>query len=330
MSSSLKSNRLDQEIQKQFFQDLRQIIDSDLIKLTAAISESGLNEQLNYALLSVGKRLRPVLTLLSVGSVGGNLQDAQSLAIAVEVMHTGTLVHDDIIDEDTKRRGVQTVHNRWSVNEAILTGDALLSIAMNLIVDYDREILRLFAETGLQLAEGEHMDLAASYEITENEYMLRIEKKSASLFKASTRCGAIAGKGSPLETAALTSYGENFGKAYQIRDDVLDALTREEDCPQDIKQRRITLPLIHLLNSLKGKEKAALIKRLALHTGGESKNKRAFFKDLQKLQDKNESIDYCKNKINLYVETAIANLDLVKQNIYKTRLVEIANSLRLS
>ena len=330
MKASPVVSNLEQTILEPYLKDLREIVDSELAKLVSEISPFRLSEQMTYAMLSAGKRLRPILTLLSVGSVGGSLQDAKSLALSVEIMHAATLVHDDILDRDSMRRGVPTVHEKWSVNDAILTGDALLSLALSLITNFSGEVLKAFSEAGMRLAEGEYMDLDPPNSISEEIYVERIKRKSASLFRAATKCGALAGKGSPSEILALASFGENFGMAFQIRDDILDITGPEEDLPNDLKEGRITLPLVHLFNTMTAKEKTEFCKSINLSTEEEILKRRTYFEEILRRLKENGSIDYCKNKINHYAKTAIANIEPLKNSVYKEHLRKLAESLRLA
>jgi len=323
-------SNLEQLILQPYLTDLKKTIDSKLLGLGSGMSQRGLREQMKYAILSPGKRLRPMLALLSIASVGGNIEDGNDLAAAVEIMHAATLVHDDILDADLMRRGMPTVHERWSVSEAILTGDALLSLALDLMANYDGEVLRVFSETGLRLAEGEYMDLDPSTATSEEGYLERIKRKSAALFMASTKGGAIAGNGSSLEVRALSSFGENFGMAFQIRDDVLDLTTLEEGLPLDLKECRITLPIIHLLQTLNGDERMEVSNKVKTCSQGDFTNKQEICQEILRRLDQNGSLEYCKDKIDCYVNAAITSLQPLKKTAYKIYLANLAESLRFT
>ena len=309
---------------------LRAIVDFELSKLGTTIGNFGLSEQMNYAVLSLGKRLRPILTLLSSLSVGGNLDQTVNLAMGFELMHAASLVHDDVLDNDNVRRGEPALYKKWSVGEAILVGDALLSLALNLVSDYDRVILKVFAETGMKIAEGEHSDFMISHIFSEDEYLKRIKRKSAALFQASTKCGAIAGNGSEKEIIALANFGEDFGNAFQIRDDILDLTDEfafEGQIPSDLKQRRLTLPIIHLLNSLSETKKNHVLNLIETFASEDSSKNSTSYKNLMEELNKNGSLNYCKTKVNSYVNSAIKHIQPINNTVFKTNLIEIARSL---
>lgn len=164
-------------------------IESELKKFTSRLSERNLHPQIEYALLSEGKRLRPILAILSAETVGGNRNKVMPLALAFELMHTATLVHDDVIDQDETRRNKPALYRKWSVNDAILTGDALIALAVELASKYGEEILKTVARSALELCDGERMDITSSLKTaTEESYFKRIGEKSASLFRTSTYC----------------------------------------------------------------------------------------------------------------------------------------------
>lgn len=162
----------DEKTFQSYVENTKQLVESELSNLISRIAGIRLHEKMEYALLSHGKRLRPLMVILSAQSVGGNQDDVMSLALAIELLHTATLVHDDILDQDKFRRNVPTVHEKWSVNDAILVGDAMISLSINLAADYGREILKIGSETGLALCDGEYMDVSiTSIKISENEYL---------------------------------------------------------------------------------------------------------------------------------------------------------------
>lgn len=317
-SHDLEAVLLQPELKK-----LRAIIDMELQKTADKMGNFGLSDQMNYAVQSYGKRLRPIVTLLSTGSVGGEIKKAIDLALALELMHTATLVHDDVLDNDEKRRGLSTVHRKWSVGEAVLAGDALLSLALSLITDYDRDVLNVFSETGMQLAEGEYLDFIAFNGVTEEQYLRRVEGKSASLFKAAAHCGALIGKGSELEVSSLANFGQNFGMAYQIRDDIIDLA---DVGSTDLKQHRMTLPIIHLLRVLDEDCRNDVLATLEVLADDEKSNKTAYSAILDLLNEK-ESFAYCQNRVNFYANCAIKSIHLVSNSNFKTYLIEITESL---
>jgi geranylgeranyl pyrophosphate synthase len=162
----------------------RQLINFELSRFVSGLSYLELHPQIEYALLSEGKRLRPLLVILSAQSVGGHVEKVMPLALAFELMHTATLVHDDIIDQDFTRRGKPALHVKWSVDDAILVGDAMIALAVNLASHYGEAILKKVSESALELCNGEHVDISLPLDsATEEEYFTKIKKKSGLSFQ---------------------------------------------------------------------------------------------------------------------------------------------------
>lgn len=314
---------------KLYLSSAKSQIESELSKLVSGLSELNLHPQLEYALLSEGKRLRPLLTILSAESVGGTRSKVMSLALAFELMHTATLVHDDIIDHDETRRGKTALHKKWSVNDAILTGDALIALSVNLASGYGETILITVAKSALELCDGEHNDITFPLiGATEESYFRKIREKSASLFKAAAYCGALAGGGSTLEARSLAAFGENFGIAYQLRDDLLDLRLNEGLFSKDLQSGRVTLPLIHLYITSNAKEKELLenLFRVAMRKKGSSKPK--IVESISHAIKEKGSIEYCERKISQHLKQTVDNVAPLRETEYKNYLVKMAESLK--
>jgi geranylgeranyl pyrophosphate synthase len=324
---------VDIETNEQMFQayleDTKKFVESGLLTHLSRFADLRIIEKIKYVLLSPGKRLRPLLVMLSAQSVGGNRDDVVQLALSFELLHTATLVHDDILDQDSYRRNVPTIHEKWSVNDAILVGDAMISLGVYLISDYGREILKIASETGLTLCDGEYMDVSAtSIELAGVEYLEKISKKSASLFKAATRCGAIAGGGSDLEVKCLADFGEHFGMAYQLSDDYTDISSSRDGIPKDLKKRRISLPLIHLYKSSSLAEREILMNDLqTLATKDVAAKEAPLARILKNLEIKG-SFAYCEKKIKEYVDQAIADVKPLRNSDFKYYFIQMAKLLR--
>ncbi len=319
----------DEKTFQSYVKDTKRTIESKLSDLISRIADLRLHGKIDYALLSRGKRLRPIIVILGAQSVGGNREDVVSLALAIELLHTATLVHDDILDQDKYRRDVLAVHEKWSVNDAILVGDAMISLAINLAADYGREILKIASETGLALCDGEYMDVSiTSTKMSENEYLEKIRKKSASLFKAATQCGAIAGGGSDLEVKCLADFGEHFGMAYQLSDDLSDITSLRDGIPKDLRKRRISLPLIHLYKSSSLVERETLLNDLQILARKDRTVKKiALDRILQNLKTKG-SLGYCREKIDAYIDQSIRDIQSLRDTDFKFYLIQMAKSLR--
>lgn len=188
-----------------------------------------LYEPMRYILDLGGKRLRPVLVLMATELFDANYKDALDAALAIEIFHNFSLVHDDIMDDAPLRRGQDTVHERWDINTGILSGDAMLINAYQLFENYEgatfRELAQLFSRTAIQVCEGQQydMDFETQDDVTIEDYIKMIEFKTAVLVGASLKMGAIVAKASEDEKEAVYEYGRLLGIAFQLQDDYLDA-----------------------------------------------------------------------------------------------------------
>ncbi len=187
-----------------------------------------LYDPIKYILSLGGKRVRPALTLMVCDFFGTDFKKAIPAALAVELFHNFSLIHDDIMDAAPLRRGKKTVHEKWDVNTAILSGDAMLILAYRFFEDYEaqifQELARLFSETALQVCEGQQLDM--DFETRENvqiaEYLKMIEQKTAVLLGAAMEMGAIIGNASEVDKKTMYEFGKNLGIAFQLQDDYLD------------------------------------------------------------------------------------------------------------
>lgn len=304
-------------------------IELELKQLTSGLSELNLHPQIEYSLLSEGKRLRPLLTILSAETVGGNRNKVMALALAFELMHTATLVHDDVIDQDETRRDKRALHKKWSVNDAILTGDALIALSVELASGYGENILKAVARSALELCDGEHIDATFSLKTTtEESYFRMIREKSASLFSAATYCGALAGGGTSSEVDSLTKFGENFGIAYQLRDDLLDLTQKENTALKDLKNGRISLPLIHSYTKSDQNGKQQIENKLRILTNGNREIGNETAESLMQILRQAGSLDYSERKIHDHLCQAVASLSMLRDTEYKVYLVEMTRALK--
>jgi len=303
-------------------------VESELAKFVARLSKLTLHPQIEYAVMSKGKRLRPLLVILSAESVGGKRTDVMRLALAFELMHTATLVHDDIIDQDENRRGKPAVYRKWSVNEAILTGDALIALSVDLASDYGENVLKTVARSALELCDGERMDLAPTPISADEEwYFKKIREKSASLFAAATYCGALAGGGTSAEVHCLHAFGQDFGLAYQVRDDLLDLEPQGNDVSRDLKSGRINLALIHFYRNSNSEEQNHLERSLRRLINGKQRSTNAA-KDVARILGKKGSLDYCAKKVDRYLSRAVLSLSVLQDSPYKDHLVGMTQALK--
>lgn len=182
-----------------------------------------------------GKRLRPILTLISTDVLGGKHEDALDAALAIEVFHNFSLVHDDIMDAAPLRRGEKTVHKKWDINTGILSGDVMLINSYQYLENYPddlfKPLLKVFSTTAIEVCEGQQydMDFERSDQVTVPEYLKMITYKTAVLIAAAMKMGAIISRASEKSQNAIYDYAINLGIAFQLQDDYLDAFGNPEN-----------------------------------------------------------------------------------------------------
>ncbi len=203
---------------------------SDYLEGYMAFNEpKNLYQPIEYILKLGGKRMRPTLTLLSTEIFGSNFKNSLNAALAIELFHTFSLVHDDIMDDAPLRRGSKTVHEKWDLNTGILSGDALLILAYELFENYEpnifQELAKLFSKTALEVCEGQQYDIdfETRDDVTLKEYLKMIEYKTAVLIGSAMKMGAIVAGASSADQDKIYEFGKNLGIAFQIQDDYLDA-----------------------------------------------------------------------------------------------------------
>jgi octaprenyl-diphosphate synthase len=240
--------------------EIVQLVDDDLALVEALFAEQIrsdvrlVGEIGRYIQEGGGKRVRPALLLLAARLAGYQGERAVVLASTVEFIHTASLLHDDIIDEATVRRGRRSVNSRWGNDITVLLGDFLYTKSMAMALSQDNlRILRLLSDVTLRLIEGEILEIErnGNIEVTEEDHLDIIRKKTADLFAACTHIGAILGDVGEVRERALASYGLNLGICFQMVDDLLDFTAEEETLGKpvatDLREGKVTLPMIFLL-----------------------------------------------------------------------------------
>jgi len=275
-----------------------------------------------------GKRLRPFLVIKSCEIVGGDINYVIPAAIAIELLHNFTLIHDDIMDNDLLRRGVPTVHTIWGIPMGILAGDLLFAKAFYILLsmkgDYEKLIkaAEIMARTTIIISEGQSMDMSFEKRnnVSEEEYMTMIYKKTGALFEASAKIGAILGGGDEKTIEYLGNYGKNLGIGFQIFDDYLGLFSKEEilgkPIGSDIREGKKTLFVIKLLNS-SSRDKIVNI------LGKKDISNEDIISIIHHI--KNEKIDeYVLNKAKLHIDLAISSLSILPDSEAKNDLIELA------
>lgn len=206
-----------------------------LTKIVTVKEPVQLYDPIEYIVSLGGKRLRPTLTLLSCDFFGTSYEKAMNAALAIELFHNFSLIHDDIMDNAPLRRGKETVHEKWDVNTGILSGDAMLILAYQLFEGYEpalfRDLAKLFSKTALQVCEGQQydVDFETRDDVTIPEYIKMIDYKTAVLIGAAMKMGAIVGGASESCKESIYAFGRNLGIAFQLQDDYLDAFGNPEN-----------------------------------------------------------------------------------------------------
>ena len=234
-----------------------------------------LYEPIHYILQLGGKRMRPILTLMSAEVFDADYEKALPAALAVEVFHNFSLVHDDIMDAAPLRRGNVTVHEKWDINTGILSGDAMLILAYQYFEEYEptifRALAKLFSKTALEVCEGQQwdVDFESRSDVTIPEYLKMIECKTAVLVAAAMKMGAIIAKTSQENANLIYDFGLNLGLAFQLQDDYLDAFGNPETFGKqvggDIIENKKTYLYLKAMEFASPNEKEELVLLFSIH-----------------------------------------------------------------
>ena len=279
----------------------------------------------HYIVESGGKRLRPLLVLLSANATQYKGEQHIPLAAIIEFIHTATLLHDDVVDESDMRRGKDTANARWGNPTSVLVGDFLYSRAFQILVEIgSMDIMQVISHATNIIAEGEVLQLlnCKNPDTTEDDYMKVIMGKTAMLFEAATESGAILANASAAEQEALKLYGRHLGIAFQLIDDVMDYLSSAEEMGKnvgdDLAEGKPTLPLIFAMRE--GDETQRKLIRKAIRKGG--------LEDLDPVMaavTATGAIEYTQNKANEHADLAIQALNALQDSSFKDTLIQLAH-----
>jgi len=278
----------------------------------------------NYLYRRKGKQLRPVLVFLSARLNGEPNESTNIAAAMIELLHTATLIHDDVVDDSYERRGFFSVYALWKSKISVLVGDFLLSKGLLLAINNKEfELLHIISEAVREMSEGELLQLQKSRKlnITEEEYLEIIRKKTATLISACVSCGASSVGTTPENMAKLKLMGEYAGLAFQIKDDLFDY---EKDCltgkprGNDIKEKKLTLPLIHALSQSSDSERKR-IKKLIRNNNNKSKT----IGEIIDYVINKGSVTYAVEKMEDYRMKAVEVLKEFPDNEARTALIEL-------
>ena len=279
-----------------------------------------------YVFQSGGKRMRPLLAILSSRICGYKGEAHLSMAAATELIHTATLLHDDVVDHADLRRGTRSVNTLWNSETSILVGDFLFTRSFCMMVaNKDMRILDLMSQACRHLAEGEILELAKSGDpsIPEEEYLTIVRDKTAVLISAATRMGAILGN-RPEWEEDLASYGMNLGMAFQLVDDVLDYAADEEELGKtvgkDLQEGKVTLPVIRTLSQCTQEEKERLVEIIRSRST-EPKHLHEIFTTIRR----HDGLKHTHSRARGFVEIAKARLNPLPDGRDKAALLAVAD-----
>ncbi len=289
------------------------IIDDALSEYLNSLPSYSIYDPIRYIVNLGGKRFRSSLTLLAADLFSSNPKMAIKEAMAIELFHNFTLVHDDIMDEANLRRGQQTVHIKWSRNDAILSGDLLHALVNQILStsnSSNQHIQSIFHQTAIEVCEGQSLDMIFENknEVSEEEYLTMIKLKTAVLVGCALKMGAFIGGANNADAQLLYDYGINLGIAFQIHDDILDAYPNDEKFGKkvggDIIEQKKTLLFISMLNQLSNEEKTLVN---SLYQSNDIEHKEIVNK-VKQLYEKYGVLSFANEKKNNFHKKAISNI----------------------
>ena len=311
----------------------KESIDKALDAYLASLPNYPIYDPIRYIVNLGGKRFRSSLTLMISELFCGNPLLAINEAMAIELFHNFTLIHDDIMDEASLRRGCETVHKKWSNNEAILSGDLLYALVNKLLATSkvtSSEIQTIFHQTAIEVCEGQAMDMdfEKRSDVSIDEYLLMIKLKTAVLVACALKIGALIGGAKDSDANLLYEFGINLGVAFQIHDDILDVYPSHSSFGKkvggDIIEEKKTLLYISLLNSASKSE----IDQLNTLYSSKDENSEEIISEVKKMYEKYDVLSIAnkvKDKYHLAALSNIENLSIDQSN--KNRLISFAQDL---
>ncbi|NND77540.1 MAG: polyprenyl synthetase family protein [Flavobacteriales bacterium] len=278
-----------------------------------------------YIVKSKGKQLRPVFVFLSSKMIGEINKSSFNAASFIEIIHTASLVHDDVVDDSNIRRGFFSINAIWKNKIAVLVGDYLFSKGMLLAVDNEEyALLRIMSTTLKKLSEGEllQVEKARKLDIDEEVYFSIIEQKTAALISAACASGAAAVSEDKALIQKMADFGTKIGIAFQIKDDLLDYGDADIGKPRaiDIKEKKMTLPIIYTLANTNRSEKRWIINTIKNHNTDKKR-----VRELITRVHASGGIEYTKQKMNLYRDEALLMLDSIQDSEAKTSMKDLVH-----
>lgn len=286
-----------------------------------------LNRITYYIVNRKGKQMRPMFVFLVAKMVSGGSVNERTYrgASVIELIHTATLVHDDVVDDSNQRRGFFSINALWKNKIAVLVGDYLLSKGLLLSIDNnDFDLLKIISVAVREMSEGELLQIqkARRLDITESVYYEIIRQKTATLIAACCALGAKSMIENAAEVENIRLFGELIGMAFQIKDDLFDYSEAAIGKPTgiDIKEQKMTLPLIHVLNNCSSKQKSWVINSIKNH----NKDKQRVKEVITFVKDQN-GLQYAETKMIEFQQQALTLLDVYPESAYKSALIQMVN-----
>ena len=283
-----------------------------------------LDKIMHYIIKRKGKQMRPLFVFLTAKLFNNVNESTYTAASLIELLHTATLVHDDIIDEANFRRGVFSINALWKNKISVLVGDFLLSRGLLLAVENEQfQLLKIMSTAVKEMSEGELLQIEKTrrLDITEEVYFEIIKKKTAALISACCEAGAASTNAHKNDILKMRTFGEKAGIAFQIKDDLFDYTQNPligKPTGIDIREKKMTLPLIYTLNNSDKKTKAFIINT----SKNDSKNSRKVEQIINIVKEK-KGLEYAKNKMNLFVNEALEILKEFENNESKSSLINL-------
>ena len=277
-----------------------------------------------YTLKHKGKQLRPLFVFLSAKCFGEVNESTYRAATFIELLHSATLIHDDVVDDASERRGIASINAMYKNKIAVLAGDYLLSKGMMIALENrDYQMLDMISEAVKNMSEGEifQLEKAKSFDISEEDYYKIIEKKTAALIASCCAIGAVSAGATSEQGETMRKFGINAGIAFQIRDDIFDYQPDNNSGKgygNDIREHKMTLPLIHLLKNSSAIERTLIISKIRLA----GKQKKTVNDIIQKANDKN-SLQYCEEKMKFFAQQAENQMNNVTDSDAKEALKKL-------
>lgn len=316
------------------FSRLQQLAEKRISEVTSVTEPRCIYDPFRYIMESGGKRIRPVLTMLCAGAAGGTPEDALDPAIGIEIMHNFTLVHDDIMDQSSIRRGRETIHKKWNEPTAILTGDLMVGYAYSLMpcdIHYMRngKVIKAFTRALINVCEGQALDMQFNNDksVHIEDYLDMINKKTGKLLETCAIIGCAMAGASEEATKSLQDFAMNAGIAFQIQDDLLDMISSEsklgKPIGKDILEGKKTFLILHAKDNLKTDKHRRLMNEFYKNDGLPENR----IDEMRELFEETGAFEKAKTESEKYFGFASDSLSALQDNVYVGYLRDLLKML---